>query len=660
MSSHLTMVSPSTAIVAEQIAISTTTEQVTQQVTQHVTQRVTEHVTEHVTEVTKTIESHHESVSVVAVLPNTQRMVTSSNGNTLCLSDLTTRKVLKRLVGHSSDVTALAVSRDGKFIASCDITGGIIPWDGEGLCLINNAQGTGFAKTKSTAHNGLNGKTHNGTIAQSVALQLIASHVHQSSEVHISLDFSADGKTLVGAGGHTVRFWSTATWKEHHDAVIHLDAVIHCVRYSSSGERLAIATENNICVYNTATRQRIKTLKGHSGGTFTLTWTLQGTYLLSGGGKRDPTVRMWEAVKGDEIETFRGHTDKISNISVNDSNTIITSASSDGSIRLWPFPKSNVLDVAAGAFCVTFFSGGNDQKISQWVLPSTGLVSTKTQEKVTHWHKTSTLTLIMEETAYTIITTGGKLTTVLEIFTRYIKANVSDYVCYAHRSIIYTRMGDWECALKDAIKSISIQKSLIGYMAKAIAHYGLRQIREANIAFDLALRFATGDSATHHLLVLIRAIAIFNTNAYDDAIAYVNDMAEVSHDADLLICQVVQVYFYAEMALAASKNNNREKAITYINAAIEIANSCFLQTMDFSVYMEFVVVFGWDLKSLWQTVRKYKCLILARTCNIEALEYYVSLMEDSDKAQKASLRAWFAEFKHAGCMTAAKQAALSR
>jgi len=412
--------SPPTALVAaEQTAlrVSTAAEEIVQNVTKHVTQHATQHVTEHVTEVSETFESHYESISVVAVLHNTQRMVTSSKNNTLCLSDLTTKKVLKRLVGHPNDVVGLAVSRDGRFIASCDITGGIIPWNGEtGVCLINESQG--FTKTKfasqnelsivggpgtypvyngsTTVHNGSttvhNGSTtvHNGSITvhngsttvhngsttaqtdESVALQFIIAH--QSSEVHISLDFSADGATLASAGDHVVKFWSTAVWKENQDAIL-LDAVVHCIRYSSSGEHLAIATENNICIYNAATRQRIRTLKGHSGGTFALTWTLQGTCLLSGGGKRDPTVRVWEALSGEEIETFRGHSDKISTISVDESNTIITSASTDGSIRLWPFPKSSIIDVAAGAFCVTFFSGGNDHKISQWVLPSTGLVS---------------------------------------------------------------------------------------------------------------------------------------------------------------------------------------------------------------------------------------------------------------------------------------------
>jgi len=44
------------------------------------------------------------------------------------------------------------------------------------------------------------------------------------------------------------------------------------------------------------------------------------------------------------------------------------------------------------------------------------------------------------------------------------------------------------------------------------------------------------------------------------------------------------------MALAASKSNIRDKAAKYINAAIDISNSCSLQKMDLSIYTEFVVV----------------------------------------------------------------------
>lgn len=92
--------------------------------------------------------------SAVAVLPDTRRIGTSSRDRTVCLWELTTKKVLKRLVGHPSDVFGLAVSRDGKLIASCDATGGIIPWDGEtGVCLINRVE-VGFTETQFAAQIG--------------------------------------------------------------------------------------------------------------------------------------------------------------------------------------------------------------------------------------------------------------------------------------------------------------------------------------------------------------------------------------------------------------------------------------------------------------------------------------------------------------------------
>jgi hypothetical protein len=47
-------------------------------------------------------------------------------------------------------------------------------------------------------------------------------------------------------------------------------------------------------------------------------------------------------------------------------------------------------------------------------------------------------------------------------------------------------------------------------MSKGIALYGKGQTLEASTAFDLALRLATGDSATHHLLFLIKVGYIFS------------------------------------------------------------------------------------------------------------------------------------------------------
>lgn len=414
--------------------------------------------------------------------------------------------------------------------------------------------------------------------------------------------------------------------------------------------------EKDIGIYDVGTMECTRLLKGHLGGTFALTWTLKGTYLVSGGGSRDATLRVWDASEWTEIEAFHGHTGQINSISVNESSTIITSASTDSSVRLWPFPiQSNILKVSASASCVTFskdcryiFSGGDDLKISQWELPSTGLVMASTQA----WTKTTTEVVetkveifTMSETAQAACITGD-FSAAVEIFTQEIKENSSNHVCYGHRAIALAREHNWDAALEDANQSISIKRSSVGFMSKGIALCGKGQIREACSAFDLALKMATGDSTTHNLISLMKAAAIFSANEHEEAIMCVKDMAEFSVDSDLLTCNVVLTYLYTQMGFTALENNTLEKALEYITAALEIATTHSFHNMEFSKYTEFIVTFGWDLQSLWKNLNKYHCLALFRTCRIEALECYRSLVDACNETERESLITWFAS--HSG------------
>jgi hypothetical protein len=55
------------------------------------------------------------------------------------------------------------------------------------------------------------------------------------------------------------------------------------------------------------------------------------------------------------------------------------------------------------------------------------------------------------------------------------------------------------------LQSLSIQPSLMGYVAKGIALYGKKEIQDANNAFEIASMFTDGDLRTIQSLFLIKA-----------------------------------------------------------------------------------------------------------------------------------------------------------
>lgn len=225
-------------------------------------------------------------------------MVTGSFDKTLCLWDLKTGAMLKKMEGHRDKVTTLAVLRDGQLIASGDQRRVFIIWHGE----------TGESLTQST-------KAHSNRI--------------------YALDFSPDGTILAsGSEDKTTKLWSTMTWQLQGNPIERRNCV-RCVQYSPSGELLAIATYNDIQIYNSNTRERVTDFKGQIPYNFSLAWTLDGTRLLTAGDQKDPTIREWDTVTWKQVgDPWRGHTSDISSISIHPAGILVASASYDRHIRL--------------------------------------------------------------------------------------------------------------------------------------------------------------------------------------------------------------------------------------------------------------------------------------------------------------------------------------
>ncbi|KAG1785217.1 WD40-repeat-containing domain protein [Suillus plorans] len=588
----------------------------------------------------RVFEDHTDNINAVAALPDGRRMITASKDNTLCLWDLESGEVLKKMEGHRGALNALAVSPDGKLIASGDTRGELIASHGE----------TGETLTRPI-------KVHSATI--------------------LSIDFSPDGAALAtGLDDGTTKFVSTRTWRVQGNP-IKSSCLVRCVRYSPSGTLLGIATREKIEIYKSGKRQCVAKFKGHRKTNFSLAWTPDGTRLLTGGDHQDPTIREWDISTWKQVgEPWIGHATVIKAIVVNSAGTLVASASYDNHVRLWRL--SDQRTIASFQHCalvisVTFsidgsriLSGGVDKKVSEWAVPEDALPDDNPnglapkapgsdsedgpKDLAPKDQGSDSKTVVAIQTVVTVqtnvITKTARNTRVTEVLstaemvlTETFDAGINNYASYANRSFVMARKSDWDCALQDAIKSLTIHPSLAGYIAQGIALCGKQLVEDARAAFELAFTFTVGNSDATLFLFLIKAIALFNANEHSEAMLCVEQLATDSN-ADPLVCRVVEASLRVQLGTIAFNGAHHNEAVEHFTAAVK-ASTFLAKSATPSACKAFTVLFGWELESLWQTANEKLCFALLKAGRLgEALESYKYGMDASDEATRSGLRAW--------------------
>ncbi|MCG3212573.1 MAG: hypothetical protein FOGNACKC_06243 [Anaerolineae bacterium] len=161
--------------------------------------------------------------------------------------------------------------------------------------------------------------------------------------------FSPDGDTLASGGDdHTVRLWSASRGQQLQTLRGHT-APVQAVAFSPDGALLASGGGDNVvCLWQVAEGRQLRTLRGHSNssaGMFDLLFTdtmagvrdlafsPDGTVLASAGS--DGTVRLWRIADGKLLKTLKGHSNVVNKVVFSPDNRTLASGSGDSAIRLW-------------------------------------------------------------------------------------------------------------------------------------------------------------------------------------------------------------------------------------------------------------------------------------------------------------------------------------
>jgi WD40 repeat protein/transcriptional regulator with XRE-family HTH domain len=245
---------------------------------------------------------------------STQRISYSPDGKSLFATDENRIKIydpqlgtpVRELSGQAAAVTAIAVSRDGKFLASGALDGSVLLWD-----LVSDAP-----------------------------VQPLEGHT-QAVE---NLTFSPDGKWLVTAGDDgALKIWDVSSgallknFSEFGDVVLG-------VTFSPDGKQLAF-TDGTLQMWklsdqNGITYEELFNIPGAAPDSFSADGSRLAGYVGN-------DIKIWDAASGRELLTLTGHRNWIMGLAFSPDGSRLASTSKDGSIKVWSLAPGGELTTVA-------------------------------------------------------------------------------------------------------------------------------------------------------------------------------------------------------------------------------------------------------------------------------------------------------------------------
>ncbi|MEG4417050.1 serine/threonine protein kinase [Microcoleus sp. LAD1_D5] len=209
--------------------------------------------------------------------------------------------------GHSSFVNSLAISPDGKILASGSWDKTIKIWDLESTELIGTLTG----------------------------------HSDRVNSVAISYD----GKMLVsGSSDETIKFWNL------HSGDLLCTFPGHSMEVNSvaiNPKRPVIAScggaDNTIKLWNLRSGELLRTLKGHSDNVNSVVFSPDGKILASG--SSDATSKVWDVESGKLLRTLSGLNVGVNSVAIAPDGQILASVSNDYTIKLRNLQTGSLLRI---------------------------------------------------------------------------------------------------------------------------------------------------------------------------------------------------------------------------------------------------------------------------------------------------------------------------
>jgi WD40 repeat protein len=226
-----------------------------------------------------------------------KQLVAAGQDAIVRLWDVGTGDVIRSFKGHTGALFAVALSPDGKRIASGGGGDGTAPQSTE-VRLWDAGSGAELRRFEG----------HTGWI--------------------YSLAFSPHENVLASASPYEGKLWDLTTGKERH----RLNKATYVVAFSPTANQLATAWQ--LAVHDPVSGQKLVDCKDDKPQSYCLAWSPDGGVLATGDDQGQ--VRLWDTTTGDEIVRDKGHVKGVRSVAFSLDGSVAASVSGeDQTLRVW-------------------------------------------------------------------------------------------------------------------------------------------------------------------------------------------------------------------------------------------------------------------------------------------------------------------------------------
>jgi WD40 repeat protein len=287
---------------------------------------------------THTLSGHSSWVTSVVISPNGKTVVSGSLDDTIKIWNFHTGELLQTFTGHSKAVNTLAISPDGQLLISGSDDRTIKIWNLYAGNLLRTL--TDHTRDVSSVAVSADGQTlASGSEDRTIKLWKLTSGTLRGTLLSpagmIKSVAINSTRSILASGGldNQIKLWSLDTGKQIRALSGHFNS-INSVAISPNGEIIASGSKDKtIKLWNSNTGELLRSLTGHSEAVNSIVLSTDGNTLVSG--SSDKTVKIWSVNSGEEIATLTGHTNPVSAVAIAPDGQSVVSGGWDNTIRIW-------------------------------------------------------------------------------------------------------------------------------------------------------------------------------------------------------------------------------------------------------------------------------------------------------------------------------------